>query len=440
MSGSAAAIDLWCSIGGKSIPINQLSVTTGSYGSVGHATMSTDISMLDNVKVDLVKVASEGTQVPVSISVFYNKFNETSIFGGEFLRASWNFDADTVTINARDWAGVLVDQRRVLTRDVKPLTQILQPLAVGRDPEVGISTMNRQVSQVVTDIANAYGFKPVINMREGSDVPAGAIYGSQDHVFMTIPQSMWSVLNILAKDTGNEVYVTPDKRLVFGEPGAGLPTVQLSWRTPIGQVLRSQANPNPAGPVPCRDLVIDHNPRRNSTFRVLVISYDPASAKTVIGRATYVGDNMASAGAPIGLNIGSAAASADKSLANDAQTKGYGSISRLSSVQLYTFHWDGLTVETANARAGAIATDIAKRLLLMNCRIDGYPLLRPTQKLQLYAPSISSQFSGNTWYTCGINHTYRMPGNRGRDTLSGFWTTIQALDVPSVALGQGATR
>ena len=439
MSLPAASIGVRCTIGGKSVQINSMSVTTGSYGSVGHATLGSDVSMLTAQGIDLVKVASEGTQVPVAVSVLYNGGNETSLFGGEFLRASWDFDQDTVTMSARDWAGVLVDQRRVLTRDVKPLTQILQPLSPGRDPEVGISTMNRQVSQIVTDIANSYGFTPVLSMRDGSDVPAGAIYGSQDQAFMTIPQSMWSVLNTLAKDTGNEVYVTPDKKLVFGEPGAGLPTVKLTWRTPLQQVMQSQSDPNPAGPVPCRNLVVDYNPRRNSTFRVMVISYDPANAKTVVGRATYVGDNMASSSVPLGMNIGGAAVTADKALAQSAQTKGYGSISRLSSVQLYTFHWDGLTVDLANARAGAIATDIAKRLLLMSCRIDGYPLMRPTQKLQLYAPSVSSTFTGNTWYTCGITHTYTMPTG-GRVGDAGFWTRLQALDVPSVALAQGVSR
>ena len=400
--------------------------------------MHTSVAMLQALKLDLAEIAGADTIVPVSIYVQYTSGlspqPNVKIFDGDVVSVEWDFDQDSVVIHARDHAGVFVDQRRILTRDAKTATQALAPLSPGQvlNPQ-GISTVNRLVSQVVTDIAENFGYTPVLNMTSGSDVPAGASYGGNDHTYMTIPQNLWSVLNELARDTGNEVYTTPDRRLVFGQPGAGLQTIPLSWNVPVLSPVQNW--------LPVADLRVVHNPRRNGTFRVLVTSYDPARAQPTIGRATFIGSNLATPSLKEGVYSGPQALTADSALLQMAQTRGYGTVRDLSHVQLYTFHWDGYSTSDANAKAASIASDISKRLMVMSGRIDGYPTMAPTQPLTMHAgPSVPGSFAGNTWYVSGYRHKFTMPGkghSRGR-RWDGFTTEFSALDLPATALGGSA--
>jgi hypothetical protein len=413
-------------IGDQLIPISSFEVTSGSYGSVGHARAVTSRAMLEGLQIDLLALASSSTIVPFNVYAEAGSVALMKIFDGDLLSSEWEFDSDAVVIHARDHAGVFVDQKRILARDAKAVTAALTPLSPGQQlSPTGVSTINRKVSEVVSDIATQFGYTPTLNMGSGSNVIAGAVYGASDHAYMTIPQNLWTILNTLARDTGNEVYTTPDRHLVFGVPGAGLPTIQLSYNVP--QDLASQS-------LPCASLRVTHNPRRHDTFRVLVTSYDPGKAQTTVGRATFIGDGLAGTGGlSPGVHVGSDALSADKQLLKSAQTKEGGSSSSLSHVQLYTFHWDGMTNDDASARAAAIANDIAKRLLLLNCHIDGLPSIVPTQKLIVSGPTLPGSFAGNTWYVSGFRHMFVLPSG-GRSPRSGYITEIQALDLPSNAL------
>lgn len=420
-------INLHFQVSNTEIPIIEFDVTSGSYGSVGHGSATTTRTMLTAMNIDLMQLAASSTVVPVSMFAETPAVPHTKIIDADLLTTEWDFDMDRVVIHFRDHAGVFVDQKRILTRDAKAVTSAVAPLSPGQvQSSSGISTMNRQVSQVVQDIAQEFGYTAVVNMQEGSDVDAGSLYGSSDHSYMTIPQNLWTVLNTLARDTGNEVYTTPDRKLVFGTPGAGLSTLQLSWNITAGTL--------PETVVPCASLQITHSPRRNSTFRVMVLSYDPAKAQTSIGRATYIGPDNSTALLPEGLHTGSDAQDADKKLMQGAQTKTAGSAGSLSHVLLYTFHWDGLTNDDADKRAGAIATDIAKRLLLMRCRIDGLPTITPTQPLTIQSPDLPSEFTGNTFYVSGYTHRFTMPGGHMRHGWAGYTTEIQALDLPVTSL------
>ncbi len=420
------SLDLHVQVGGTEIIVKSFTVVSGSYGSVGHARFETSQKLLSDFKIDLLEISQSAPLVSVQIFAETPTTPHTKIFDGDLLNTNWDMDRDEVVVHARDHAGVFVDQHRILARDAGALTGALGPLSPGQQlTPAGIATMNRTVAQVVTDIAQQFGYTPVINGGT-ANTPAGAAYGSSDRAYMTIPQNLWSILNTLAKDTGNEVYTTPDRKLVFGPPGVGLPTVNLSWGT--GADVRL---PNL---VPCAQLVFRHQPRRNSTFRVLVISYDPATAQVTEGSATVIGPDLATSAVPAGTYSGAQAGVADKALADDAQTSGYGSHNNLSHVQLYTFHWDGLTAADCNARAAAIAADITKRLVLLSCTIDGYPTLTPTQKLSVTGNRLNPFFSGNTWFVSGFQHEFSMPGPGHHRGWSGFRTQIQALDLPNNAL------
>lgn len=430
-------IDFHVQVANITIPVNSAEVTSGSYGSVGHARFSTSQTLLSASNIDLMALASSSTIVSVDVYAETPTVPHTKIFGGDLLATEWGFDQDMVHVHARDHAGVFVDQKRILARDAKAVTAALTPLSPGQqlNPN-GVATMNRSVSQVVTDIANEFGYTPVINMEGGSNVMAGALYGG-DHTYMTIPQNLWSILNTLARDTGNEVYTTPDRKLVFGMPGAGLSAIQLMWNMNPGTLPTTWQSPTlQTVALPCANLQITHNPRRNSSFRVLVTSYDPGKAQITLGRATAIGSDLATSSLPEGVSVGAAAQAADNQLLADAKAKNQGiSAGNLSHIQLYTFHWDGLTSDDANARAAAIAADIQKRLLLLRCTIDGLPTLTPTQPLTLQGP-ISSTFLGNVWYVSGFQHKFELPHAGGHRGWSGYTTEIQALDLPSVSLAQ----
>lgn len=432
------------SIGGVAMPLTKFHLTGGAYGSVGHVTIETTRTLLDQIKLDLFALTSGAPGfVEVAIGVQQNPPAETPaggygggappnsssstttrIFGGEYLRTAFDLDKDTVTVHARDWAGVLVDQKRVLTKIGKAIEQVLAPLAPGRVTVAGISNENQKVSNIITSICTEFGFTPVLNLSSsGRNPTVGTLYGSADQSFITVPQSLWTIINQLARDTGYDVYVTPKKELVFGEPGVGLDTLQLAWNTTPAK-----------GQIPCRNTHIEHHPRRNSTFRVLVISYDPTLAQTTLGRATYIGAAYAGQhGLSAGLNTGQSAISADSNIL--ALQKAGANISA-TQIPLYTFNLDGLNADQANLRAQSIATDIAKRELILTTTIDGMPSISPTQMIRL-SGDVPAEFSDPIFYVSGFEQIYTLPDPHSHQAESGWVTHLTALNIPTEGLAKG---
>lgn len=349
----------------------------------------------------------------------------TRIFGGEYLRTEFDLDTDTVTIHARDWAGVLVDQKRILTKIGKAVEQVIAPLAPGRVTVAGISNENQKVGNIINSIAAEFGFTPVLNLSSsGRNPTVGTLYGSADQSFITIPQSLWTIVNQLARDTGYICYVTPKKELVFGEPGAGLDTLQLVWNKAPEK-----------GQLPCRHTRIEHHPRRNSTFRVLVISYDPTLAQATLGRATYIGAAYAGQrGLTAGLSTGQDAIKADKSilaLQKDGVNLG------TAQIPLYTFNLDGLSADQATLKAQSIATDISKRELILSTTIDGLPNVLPTQMIRL-SGDIPTEFSEPTFYVSGYDQTFSLPMAGSHHAEGGWVTRVVALNIPTEGLAKGS--
>lgn len=442
MSGSAAPppndqIVFDIQIAGHQIPVMDFSITGGAYGSVGHVSMTTSQSLLDSAGVNLFDItAAAPGQTEISMAVqtppapanqspqggATPQQSQNKFFGGEYLNAVWDVDNDIVTIKGRDWAGQLLDQKRILTKIAKAVEAILRPLAPGRLSAAGISNENQKIGDVVTAIANEFGFTPVLNLSEGKGNPTiGTLYGSADQVFMPVPQSLWNILNQIARDTGYVVYVTPKKELVFGEPGAGQKTIILSHNN----------FPVPQGETPCKHLKVEHHPRRNSTFRVVIISYDHTQAKPVIGRATYVGPNYAGQHKlTAGLATGTDATKADKNIA--ALDKS------VSQIALYTFHLDGLTQQQADLRAGTMAIDIAKRELILSCSVDGLPTILPTQMVNIDQSGklMPSEFLQPTYFVSTFSHRFTLPKKESAHSDSGWMTTFTALNIPTEALAK----
>lgn len=414
------------SIQGQQFPVDRFHVTSGSYGSVGHAILCTNQSLLQAANIDIYNIAATANgSVEIDIDVVLEGDNQSTqrIFGGELVDTRWRYDQDEVEIHCRDWAGLLVDQKRILAKLAQQVIKALGPLRPGQSlTSQGVATQNQSVGNIVTSIANEFGLTPVLHL-SGGNPTYGSLYGSGDTVFTSMPQSLWAVLCQLARDTGYDVYVTPKKELVFGEPGAGLDTLKLSFNV----------NPVPDGAQPCRHLEVEHHPRRNATFRVIVLSYDPARAQTVIGRANVVGSGLAGqAGLRPGVTSGSAAVSTDKALA------ALGKHANVSQVPLYTFHIDGMTAAQAQSKAEAIATDISKRELILSAEFDGYPAILPTQPVMV-SGGVDGFVSGNTFYVNSYTHEFRMPRQGSPDGHSGLLTHMRCLDIPTLGKGGAET-
>ena len=409
------AITPFMSISGTNIPLTSFQITNGSYGSTGRATITSSIVQLQMLGINLIALTTAQAS-EVEVDVFVNtSAGSTKIFGGEFISSSWDYDRGTVQIDARDWSGVLIDQKKVLVNVAQSAELAVAPLAPGANSTFSLSTQNQTLSQIVSAIANSNGLTPVLNLQNTNNPTLGALYGSDDSVYTPIPQSLWEIITQLAGDTGYEVYTTPNKQLVFGTAGAGLPTLNINYNTPL-----------PANFLPCKNPVFTHSPRRNSTFRVLVISYDPGKAQVSLGRATAVGTDLAGlAKITAGISSGQSAVSADAVLAGAAGTVG--------KVPLYTFHADGLTTTQAQNKATAIANDIAKREYMAELTIDGLPSILPTQMLIL-SGNLDSHFTGINFFVMSYTHTFSMPG-KGQSVNSGFLTKIKALNFPIAAAG-----
>jgi hypothetical protein len=404
------SVSFTATIGGQTILANDFEVTGSTFGSVGHASIMSSITALGGLDLfDLTTTSVGITEVYITASI---DGASTRLFGGEHLMTTWDFDNDTVTIQARSWAGILVDQKRVLSKIGAATQAAFTALAPGRISAAGISNENQKVGAIVTAIAQEFGLTPVLNMTNGNPT-IGTLYGSGSQTFMPVPQSLWNILNQLARDTGYVVYDTPDKQLVLGEPGAGVPTVALGYESPTATA-------------PMRAFRIEHHPRQNSTFRVLVVSYDPSKCAINLGRASYVGRNFAgSAGLQSGLSTGSQAAANDTALAKLG--------SNSTQVPLYTFHHDGLTADQAQTLAAAITTDIAKRELILSGTIEGMPGLVPAQKVTV-GGNVPGTIGSTTFYISGYNHRFRMPKPHQHDANAGFVTQIKALNIPTDAL------
>ena len=405
---------------GAPLIVDSFAAVSGTYGSVGHMTAKTSRKQLAASGISLIGLS---TQQPQGVELVINATIDgakSRLFGGEYVTGDWNYDADEVTISARDYAGVLVDQKRVLVATAEELNSALAP---GQSSSAaGILTQNQSVGQLVTQIAQQFGLTPVLNLPTGDNPEIGTIYSEQtpDTVFLSIPQSLWAVLNMIARDTGNEVYVTPNKELVFGTPGAGATPLLLTY----GQ------NQGPPGSMPVRGLKVVHNPRRNASFRVVVNSYNPATAQLTQGKAYVLGttltlsDNVEiQSGVWSGLNT---------AMIDDAL------IGQNKQMPLYTFYVDGLTQDQANARALAIATDISKRELIMSGILDPVPGIVPTNPLTIQG-AIDPEFAGETYYVNSYTHRFVMP--RAENSYEGgLVTDFAALSLPLEGQGSAVVK
>lgn len=397
-----------CQVGGLPFPLTAYTVDSGVKGSGGHCNIWTTPEALAAGKVDLLALSEQAPQsLPVDIFLTIGS-DRYHLFGGEYVKAQWNYDLGEIEIHCRDWTSVLMDEKRVLTKGS------------------GVETQNQTLDQMVTSVAKDYGLKPKITVSSNGNPVLGAQFGSSDRTYWTQPQTAWSTLTRLARENGYEVHVTPDKELVFNTAGEG-DTIQLCYGV---------SPPIPNGVIPCWGLQIEHNPKRNKSFQVKVKSYDPTTAQLTSGESVVVGDDIDGNGETInaGAWSGSKAQQVDDALGS---TTGAGT-SRVGKIPVYSFRTDGLTADQAQARADAIAGDIAKRQFILSASVLSAPTIQGGQILRISGPTIHPVFAANPFFVDSFTHTMKM--TEGKDHNAEFSTKIKALDTPDAGKGNPVTK
>lgn len=406
------SVDVVAMIGGQPFPLTRFTTSGASHGNVGHAEITTSLVALDAAGVDPVALSVNApNDLPVDIYVTEDG-ERRHIFGGEFVSGAYSYGSDMAVLHARDWAGPLVDQKRVLTSLVGGSTGALAPDE--SSDSSGVSSDNQKLSQIVTSIAKQFSLTADLRLAQGAeaDPQVGALFGDTTNLVLSpTPQPLWGILTRLARLSGNVVYATPDKHLVFGAPGAGLETLAFTWRL----------NPRPPGTFPLLSLALDHNPRRNQTFRVMVLSYDPTTQQTTQGQAYVIGGDYST---DQGGKVHAGAWSGQQASAIQAAI-GTGKQSGKNAIQLYTFHVDGLTQSQANQRAQAIASDIARREIVAKLASNGIPEIQPSQPATL-AGEIADEFAAHTYYVTGFSHHFSM--GLGEGANAEYRTDVMLLD------------
>ena len=324
-------------IGGTQIPITVFSVTGGSHGTTGSLSVSASIKALTQTGFDLLGQSNaSGTPLEVTLDVSADS-GSGRLFSGEFMTSSWEYANDKVTLHCRDKGGKMVDEKRVL--------------APGQSSG-GVQTQNQKISDFVSQIAKAYGLTPKVNVK--NDETMGRYFGDENTIVLTsTPKTWWAFLTKLARDTGNEMHVTPKGELVFGTPGDG-DTLRFTWRAPFTS----------DDSYPLLHLDFEHNPSRNKHHTVTVNSYDPTHAKVTTGKAV-----------------------------------------RGQGTKRYSFHSDGLTADQATKRADAISKDISKREIIAHIQMDFLPSIQPMQPAQI-SGEIDHVFASYDYVVSEYSHEY----------------------------------
>ena len=379
-------------VGGMSVNPLAFAVRVGCFGQIGTASIVADRGeLLQSSGFDLAKSASmRGADASISV-------NGQKLFGGTYFGHQRSLRANEVTLICRDYAGQLVDT--------------CQSLA-------DFDTQNQTAAQIMQQIAQRGGLTADI---QGADTIVGDLT-EQGAQFATHPQPLWDLIVLLARATGTNFYVSPDKQLIVAPTMAGT-IFQYSWR----EGADAAALFGSTGTDMAIDVEIQDQVARNGSFQVVVLSEHQKDASMVTGIAINVADDISSStGQAAGIYVGGQANPVSQAISDGNLT-----------IPKYEFHIAGLTQAQAEAKAQGLAFDIAKRLLMVAVHIEGEPAITPLDKVQLLEgePGALDGLHGVPLYISGLHHTYQTPSGL---SSTGFLTTVTLLTVPENIQAAGA--
>jgi hypothetical protein len=344
------------------------------------------LNFLEASRVGLVTIDVYVGRPPDSAS--WSSADLTRVFSGYLDLVDWEFDTDTVTISGRDASSLLMDSRTLT------------------------NYANWTPSQIATQFATDAGLTPLVT---SSTVLAGQFYQEDTIHTGFVPRQKWDVLLYLARSVGFDVFVTQNKELYFGPPpSATSPPFVFSWmdpQAPWGTALMK-----------CK---MTHSPRRNRTFKVLVKSYHPKTTELVTGSVTVLGESI-----PITTTKTMQAGTyrgqgpAGSTVFNELGTA-------LEGKPVYQFHVAGLKPDQAQARAEAIAQNIARHELIADVTVEGNASLTPRSVVAFRG--LGHGFDSQLFYPQRVRHIFQVPQGRGGEG-EGWVTEMSALNLPPSAV------
>lgn len=383
------------------IPVESWSVTVGAFGSIGTVTIGTSRQALQKKEIDLLSLEDDSLIVPIDVHIDVDG-EKTQIFGGSYDSNNGSFPPESVSFTGRDWAASMMD------------FQSAEQSGDGR------------AAPIVERLCNFHGLTPRItnsNVNIGTEVNGESFY-------MATPQPHWSILHKLAHMCNFEVRVTPQKELFFGPPNTNPPKRVFHYLPRGGE----------EGTTPLLSLQTENNIRRNKTFFVRVISYDPSKDQVVEGEAVCVGNDVFNAQTSGAFSYQNGKYVLGISNNQFVKSGVYsGAPATVQSLQLadlkknkpvYYFHATGLTAQQAYDQALAIAMEIAKREFVVKGTISALPELQPHDRMQIkerFGGELE-RYAGRDYTISGVTHTFNMPkpGSGG----DGHLTQFSALAIP----------
>ncbi len=427
-------------IGHHQVVLNAFDTARKGYGSVGTASVELSIKMLRRsglgslptlLRESQATAANENSpSLPLRVKVSLDGGKTFAIvFGGDIDTDEYAFHVDHCRIRARDWAGRLADEHTLLTsaqvQNLNPL-QLAQRMAqqyglqyAGPTPPTSEKNPDGSINPLAAPIGHL-------------TVAGGGILALKT----PMPKPAWATLVGIARAAGAQVYVTPDMKLVIrpiGERPDGTPSRQLiiGWRWAGGNPLTPANAPktmslggSKVAVTPAMNPVVVHQPRRNTTFQVIVVSYHAKKRQVVTETVSVIGQPLAMPKAQTlsaGIYRGTGGAGTGSAMATATQGK-----------PVYVLYMPESNQGQVTRAAEALARDLSKRLVTVSAVVQGDPTLSLEDNVYFVTgdPGGLVGFEGLGPYSIvAIRHEFRADGAEG-GTASGYLTHITAQNIP----------
>jgi len=385
----------------QEVPCKGWNITGGAFGSVGTVRLTTTCEMLDAAGVDLVGLVDASKIIPIDVFIDIDG-KKTQIFGGFYDDNDGEWPQEEITLNGRDWAGLLMDKKSCIAGETKT------------------------VERIVTELCQFSGITPQIT--GNADVKPGTDLNGANILTMG-PQEHWSVIQKLAQFLGYEVTVLPQKILVFGPPDLNPPQRTFHYKADPG------SKPDL---IKLLKLHTKNNNRRNKTFRVVVTSWDQQRVARSTGQAVVLGDDVSNTGlGKSTYNPSTGQIQTSISTGGSIPAGIYGGSSgpivsntiddKLKDKPIFRFNRSGLSPAQAQKEADSIAQDLAKREFVITGVISGMPEIKAHDRLTIedHEKGLLKPFASRGYSIVGFEHSFSM-----NERNTEYTTKFSAVAIP----------
>ncbi len=345
-------------IDGVEVEVLGWDVQVGLAGQIGSANIYTSRVLLKNSGLRLSDLSATANAKIVEIKAKTKGNEQVLIFGGYHDHAETRFNNGIITFFAADYASILVNTKDVIA---------------------DMNYRNRTPSQIATQIAQKFGFNPIVTDTPGAPPMKVGQLLKEDTTFNPQPTEMWRILQYLAQTIAFDCYVTPSRDLVFGPPNTKLKPLEVTWKG-------GEEEENTS----ILEISVTDRPRRNANFSVRIFSYSHGNSSQSDARTIVVDQDILKSSGPTGQSggvlfgsIGAKVVRAGTYWGPDAALIAKQIKEEHAEAPEYVFRINGLSVDQAQRYALSYAKDIGRRSLTATVIIEGDPTLSPQQRVIL---------------------------------------------------------